>query len=39
MTKRVTFDVNQVIDPTFAIRRRPVQDADVAGRDHVTDDR
>lgn len=40
MTKRVTLDVNQVIDPTFSIRAGGLfQDANVAGRDHVTDNR
>jgi catecholate siderophore receptor len=39
-TKRVTLDVNQVISPTFAVRAGGLfQDADVAGRDFVTDDR
>ncbi len=39
-TKRVTLDVNQVIDPTFAVRAGGLfQDADVAGRDYTTDDR
>ncbi len=40
MTKRVTLDVNQVIDPTFAVRAGGLfQDADVAGRNFATDDR
>jgi catecholate siderophore receptor len=40
MTKRVTLDVNQVIDPTFSVRAGGLfQDANVAGRDHVTDNR
>ena len=39
-TKRVTLDVNQVINPTFAIRAGGLfQDANVAGRDCVTDNR
>jgi catecholate siderophore receptor len=39
-TKRVTLDVNQVISPTFAIRTGGMfQDAGVAGRNYVTDDR
>jgi catecholate siderophore receptor len=39
-TKRVTLDVNQVINPTFAVRAGGLfQDAGVAGRDYVTDDR
>lgn len=39
-TKRVTLDVNQVISPTLAIRAGGLfQDAGVAGRDFVTDDR
>ncbi|WP_213774956.1 TonB-dependent receptor [Bradyrhizobium sp. dw_78] len=39
-TKRVTLDVNQVINPTLAIRAGGVfQDADVAGRNFTTDDR
>ena len=39
-TKRVTLDVNQVISPTLAIRAGGLfQDADVAGRDRVTDNR
>lgn len=39
-TKRVTLDVNQVIDPTFAIRAVGLfQDAKVAGRDRVVDNR
>ncbi len=39
-TKRVTLDVNQVINPTLAIRAGGVfQDADVAGRNTTTDDR
>jgi catecholate siderophore receptor len=40
MTKRVTLDVNQVISPTFSMRTGGVfQDANVAGRNYVTDDR
>lgn len=39
-TKRVTLDVNQVIDPTLAVRVGGLfQDADVAGRDYVKDNR
>jgi catecholate siderophore receptor len=39
-TKRVVLDVNQVISPTFAVRAGGLfQDAGVAGRDFVTDDR
>jgi catecholate siderophore receptor len=39
-TKRVTLDVNQVISPTLAIRAGGLfQDAGVAGRNYVTDDR
>jgi catecholate siderophore receptor len=39
-TKRVQLDVNQVISPTFAVRTGGMfQDADVAGRNYVTDDR
>lgn len=39
-TKRVVLDVNQVISPTLAIRAGGLfQDANVAGRDYVTDDR
>lgn len=39
-TKRVTLDVNQVIDPTLAVRVGGLfQDANVAGRDYVTDNR
>jgi catecholate siderophore receptor len=38
--KRVTLDVNQVISPTFSVRTGGLfQDANVAGRNHVTDDR
>src|SRR5262245_60832519 len=40
MTKRVTFDVNQVLNPTFSVRTGGMfQDANVAGRNYVTDDR
>ena len=40
MTKRVTIDVNQVIDPTFSVRVGGLfQDANVAGRNFVTDNR
>ncbi|WP_439375577.1 TonB-dependent receptor [Bradyrhizobium sp. DASA03120] len=39
-TKRVTLDVNQVIDPTLAVRVGGLfQDANVAGRDYVSDNR
>jgi catecholate siderophore receptor len=39
-TKRITLDVNQVISPTLAVRAGGLfQDANVAGRDHTTDDR
>jgi catecholate siderophore receptor len=39
-TKRIVLDVNQVINPTFAIRAGGMfQDAGVAGRNDVTDDR
>jgi catecholate siderophore receptor len=39
-TKRVTLDVNQVISPTFSMRMGGLfQDADVAGRNNVTDNR
>ena len=39
-TKRVTFDVNQAISPTFSVRTGGMfQDANVAGRNYVTDDR
>jgi catecholate siderophore receptor len=39
-TKRVTVDVNQVISPMLAIRAGGLfQDADVAGRSYVTDNR
>jgi catecholate siderophore receptor len=39
-TKRVTLDVNQVISPTWAVRAGGLfQDADVAGRNYVTDNR
>ncbi|MDN5001600.1 TonB-dependent receptor [Bradyrhizobium sp. GCM10027634] len=39
-TKRVTLDVNQVINPTFAVRAGGLfQDANVAGRDFVKDNR
>ena len=39
-TKRVVLDVNQVISPTFAVRAGGLfQDADIAGRDYVTDNR
>jgi len=39
-TKRVTLDINQVISPTLAIRAGGLfQDANVAGRSYVTDNR
>ncbi|MBR0696485.1 TonB-dependent siderophore receptor [Bradyrhizobium lablabi] len=39
-TKRVVLDVNQVISPTLAIRAGGLfQDAGVAGRDYIKDDR
>lgn len=39
-TKRVTVDVNQVISPTFSVRSGALyQDAGVAGRNYVTDNR
>jgi catecholate siderophore receptor len=39
-TKRVTIDVNQVLSPALAVRVGGLfQDANVAGRDYVTDDR
>jgi catecholate siderophore receptor len=39
-TKRVTLDVNQVISPTLALRAGGLfQDANVAGRDYITDNR
>ncbi|VIO72565.1 putative TonB-dependent receptor BfrD [Bradyrhizobium ivorense] len=39
-TKRVVLDVNQVISPTLAVRAGGLfQDANVAGRSYVTDDR
>jgi len=39
-TKRVVLDVNQVINPTLAVRAGGLfQDADVAGRDFVKDNR
>src|ERR1700761_9454816 len=39
-TKRVQLDVNQVISPTLAVRAGGLfQDANVAGRNYVTDDR
>jgi catecholate siderophore receptor len=39
-TKRVVLDVNQVISPTLAVRAGGLfQDAGVAGRDFVSDDR
>jgi catecholate siderophore receptor len=40
MTKRVTLDVNQVVDKTFAIRAVGLfQDAIAAGRNRITDNR
>jgi catecholate siderophore receptor len=39
-TERVTLDINQVISPTLAVRAGGLfQDANVAGRDRVTDNR
>ena len=39
-TRRITFDVNQVINPTLAVRMDGMwQNAGVAGRDFTTDDR
>jgi catecholate siderophore receptor len=39
-TKRITLDVNQVINPTLAVRAGGLfQDAGVAGRSYTTDDR
>ena len=39
-TVRTTVDVNHVFDPTFQVRANGMwQEADVAGRDHVFDDR
>jgi catecholate siderophore receptor len=39
-TKRVVLDVNQVISPTFAVRAGGLfQDAGIAGRSYVSDDR
>jgi catecholate siderophore receptor len=39
-TKRITFDVNQVVSPTLSLRTGGLyQDAEVAGRNYVTDDR
>ena len=39
-TKRVVLDVNQIISPTLAIRAGGLfQDAGIAGRNYVTDDR
>jgi catecholate siderophore receptor len=40
MTKRVTFDVNQVINPTLSVRAGGLlQGAEVSGRDYTTDNR
>ena len=39
-TKRIVLDVNQIITPTFAMRAGGLfQDANVAGRNYITDDR
>ncbi|WP_296713093.1 TonB-dependent receptor [Rhodoblastus sp.] len=39
-TKRLTFDINQVISPTLSLRAGGLlQGANIAGRDDVTDDR
>jgi catecholate siderophore receptor len=39
-TKRVVLDVNQVISPTLAVRAGGLfQDANIAGRNYITDDR
>ena len=39
-TRRITFDVNQVVSPTLAVRMDGLwQNAGVAGRDFTTDDR
>ncbi|MFZ3352038.1 MAG: TonB-dependent receptor [Xanthobacteraceae bacterium] len=39
-TRRVTFDINQVVSPTLAVRMDGLwQNAGVAGRDFTTDDR
>lgn len=39
-TKRITFDVNQAVSPTLSLRAGGLyQDAEVAGRKYVTDDR
>jgi len=39
-TKRIVLDVNQIVTPTFAVRAGGMfQDADVAGRNYVTDNR
>jgi catecholate siderophore receptor len=39
-TKRITFDINQVVSPTLSLRTGGLyQDAEVAGRNYVTDDR
>jgi catecholate siderophore receptor len=39
-TRRVTMDVNQVINPTLAVRVDAIwQNAGIAGRDYTTDDR
>ena len=40
MTKRIVLDANQVISPTLAVRAGGMfQDANVAGRDRIKDDR
>lgn len=39
-TRRITFDVNQVINPTLSVRLGGLaQGADIPGRDYATDDR
>jgi catecholate siderophore receptor len=39
-TKRITFDVNQILSPTLSVRVGGMgQDAGVAGRDYIFDDR
>jgi catecholate siderophore receptor len=39
-TKRFTFDINQVISPTFSFRAGGMwQNADIAGRNYIYDDR
>jgi catecholate siderophore receptor len=40
LTKRVTFDVNQVISPTLSVRAAGMlQGAEISGRDYTTDNR